>query len=237
MSSFLSQAGIAARRKCDYLINNGFVSVNEQKVLDPAFIVKPKRDRVMYKGKYVTLKPNFEYILLNKPKGVVCTVKDEQKRKTVFSLIKSDRRLFSVGRLDITTTGLLFITDDGELSYRLTHPKFAVEKVYVAELHKPLTKEDIRKLQKGVSIGRGEKVSAKVMEITAKAHKVEIAVHEGKKNMIKRMFDALGYKVVSLDRVKYAGLTKRKLPRSGWRFLLLSEVKKLYSLVGLNGEH
>jgi len=191
----------------------------------------------MYKGKYVTLKPNFEYILLNKPKGVVCTVKDEQKRKTVFNLIKSDRRLFPVGRLDITTTGLLFITDDGELSYRLAHPKFAVEKVYVAELHKPLTKEDIRKLQKGVSIGRGEKVSAKVRKIAAKAHKVEITVHEGKRNMIKRMFDALGYKVVSLDRVKYAGLTKRKLPRSGWRFLLPSEVKKLYTLVGLNGEH
>jgi len=237
LNSFLSQAGTAARRKCDYLIKNGFISVNERKVLDPGYIVKPGRDRIMYKGKYVTLKPNFEYILLNKPKGVVCTVKDEQKRKTVFNLIKSDRRLFPVGRLDITTTGLLFITDDGELSYRLAHPKFAVEKVYVAELHKPLTKEDIRKLQKGVSIGRGEKVSAKVRKIAAKAHKVEITVHEGKRNMIKRMFDALGYKVVSLDRVKYAGLTKRKLPRSGWRFLLPSEVKKLYTLVGLNGEH
>jgi len=233
LNSFMSQAGIAARRKCDQLIKDGFVSVNTQKALDPGYIVKPEKDLVMYKGKYVTLKTNFEYILLNKPKGIVCSVKDEQKRRTVIDLIKSNRRLFPVGRLDITTTGLLIITDDGELSYRLAHPKFAVEKIYIAELHKPLANKDIRKLQKGVLIGKGEKVAAKVRIITS-AQKVEITVHEGKRNMIKRMFDALGYKVVSLDRVKYAGITKRKLPRGGWRFLLSSEVKKLYTLVGLN---
>lgn len=192
---------------------------------------------MFFKNKRVVPNNSFQYVLLNKPGKVVCTTRDTRNRKTVIDLVKSDRRIFPVGRLDMSTTGLLLLTNDGELSYRLSHPKFAIDKIYTVQLHKSLTERDIRQLKQGVTIGKNETVSTLVRITNSRKNEVEVTVHEGKKNMIKRMFNVLGYKVSSLDRINYAGLTKRKLPRSGWRFLTQSEVRKLRTLVGIESGH
>jgi len=187
----------------------------------------------MIDARPVSLYKEYSYFLLNKPKGFVCSVKDERKRTTVLDLIQTDKRIFPVGRLDMSTTGLLLLTDDGELSYRLTHPKYRIDKIYVAELHKPMTEEHKEWLRKGVNIGDKDKVNAIVRIIGKRGTNVQITVHEGRNRMLRRMFDSLGYKVKALDRINYAGLTKKKLPRGGWRILTKSEIRKLYKTVGL----
>lgn len=231
LNSFLSRAGIAARRKCDLLIKKGLVSVNGTAIREPGFRVHPERDCVVYKSSVVKPVRSFSYMLLNKPRGIVTTVRDQRKRPTVIDLIESERRLFPVGRLDINTTGLLLITDDGELSYRLTHPRYRVEKVYTAGLHKSLTEYDRERLERGVIVGK-KKLRAKISPAGSRNNRVHVYVHEGPYRMIRRMFNACGYIVTSLDRIRYAGLTKKKLPRGGWRYLTPAEVKKLYELTG-----
>ncbi|MCH7783078.1 rRNA pseudouridine synthase [candidate division KSB1 bacterium] len=237
MNSFLSRAGIAARRKCDQLIKDGLVTVNGKSAVDPGLSIDSDCDTVKYRGKRIEFQKSFEYILFNKPKGVVCTAKDEKNRMTIFDIIKTTRRLFPVGRLDKSTTGLLLLTDDGDLSYKLSHPKYEINKVYTTRLNRTLELRDKKKLQDGVKIGKNEYVSAEIRSLNANRTDVEITVHEGKKNMIIRMFDAVGYKVVSLDRIKYAGLSKRKLPKSGWRYLTGSEVNRLFALTEHNRGH
>jgi len=234
LNSFLSKAGIASRRKCSELIKQGTISVNGKLVFEPGFSVNPDIDRVCYNSRTVKLGKKFTYILLNKPKGFVCTLQDERHRSKVTDLIETDSRVFPVGRLDISTTGLLLITDDGELNYRLTHPKFHIDKVYIGELHKPLQPKDRELFQKGVFIGKNDKVSGKCRILDKKGQKIEITIHEGKNRMLKRMFYTLGYTVKSLDRIKFAGLTKKKLPRGGWRFLSIGEIRKLYKIVNLS---
>ena len=233
MNSYLSQAGIAARRKSDKLIKDGSVTVNGRVVLEPGLRIVPCEDEVKFNNVAVHLKKKNTYILLNKPKGVVCTVNDDKNRETIFDLVKSDSRLFSVGRLDLTTTGLLLLTDDGTLSFRLTHPKYEIDKVYRVALHKSLTQSDNGRLETGIEISRKEKVSARVDSVSSNGMHVTMVVHEGRKNMIRRMVDQLGYKVESLDRIEFAGLTKYKLPKGGWRYLSQKEITKLHRSVGL----
>ncbi len=237
MNSFLSRAGIAARRKCDQLIKQGLISVNRKTVHEPGLIVSPSEDKIFYNSRQVFLSRRFTYILLNKPRGFLCTVSDARKRPVVLDLIESDSRVFPVGRLDMNTTGLLLITDDGELSHRLTHPKFRITKTYVVRLHKPLRPEHKDRLKKGVEIGKSEYVKAKIRELGGQKKNVEAQVHEGKNRMVRRMFESLGYNVKSLDRINFAGLTKRKLPPGGYRFLTKSEIQKLYKLVELDSGH
>lgn len=213
------------------------VTVNGKSAVDPGLSIDSDCDTVKYRGKRIEFQKSFEYILFNKPKGVVCTAKDEKNRKTIFDIIKTTRRLFPVGRLDKSTTGLLLLTDDGDLSYKLSHPKYEINKVYTTRLNRTLELRDKKKLQDGVKIGKNEYVSAEIRSLNANRTDVEITVHEGKKNMIIRMFDAVGYKVVSLDRIKYAGLSKRKLPKSGWRYLTGSEVNRLFALTEHNRGH
>lgn len=213
------------------------VTVNGKSAVDPGLSIDSDCDTVKYRGKRIEFQKSFEYILFNKPKGVVCTAKDEKNRKTIFDIIKTTRRLFPVGRLDKSTTGLLLLTDDGDLSYKLSHPKYEINKVYTTRLDRTLELRDKKKLQDGVKIGKNEYVSAEIRSLNANRTDVEITVHEGKKNMIIRMFDAVGYKVVSLDRIKYAGLSKRKLPKSGWRYLTGSEVSRLFALTEHNRGH
>ena len=213
------------------------VTVNGKSAVDPGLSIDSDYDTVKYRGKRIEFQKSFEYILFNKPKGVVCTAKDEKNRMTIFDIIKTTRRLFPVGRLDKSTTGLLLLTDDGDLSYKLSHPKYEINKVYTTRLNRTLELRDKKKLQDGVKIGKNEYVSAEIRSLNANRTDVEITVHEGKKNMIIRMFDAVGYKVVSLDRIKYAGLSKRKLPKSGWRYLTGSEVNRLFALTEHNRGH
>lgn len=237
MNSYLSKAGIAARRKSSLLIKQGLVTVNGEVVSEPGFIIDPGKDRIKYRNSVVKPVNKFTYILLNKPKGYVCTVSDERNRPSVLDILKMDVRLYPVGRLDLTTTGLLLLTDDGELCYRLSHPKFKIDKVYSAVLHKPLRIEDKQRLLRGISIGKGEFVKPGIKTHGENSKTVDVTIHEGKYHIIKRIFDTLGYKIISLDRTGYACLTKRKLPRSGWRYLSLSEINELYKRAGLKSGH
>jgi len=207
--------------------------VNGRVIREPGYAVDPGHDRVLYKKGSVSLKKEYTYVLLNKPGGVVCTVSDDRRRLTVLNIVDAGRRLFPVGRLDITTTGLLVLTDDGELCYRLAHPKYTVNKVYRAVLHKPLGDADRDRLARGVDIGNRKYVRARIRLKSTHSKMVDLTIHEGEYHIVKRLFDMLGYKVTSLDRIGYAGLTKRRLPRGGWRFLKPPEVRKLYKLVGL----
>ncbi|MCP4727714.1 MAG: rRNA pseudouridine synthase [bacterium] len=234
LNSYLSKAGIAARRKCDRIIKEGYVRVNGGIIREPGHKVEPGIDKVYYRSSPVYIRKDFRYVLLNKPRGVICTASDEKKRKTVMELIDIERRLFPVGRLDLNTTGLLLLTDDGDLSYRLTHPKFKIEKTYHAELHKPVNDAALKRLENGVLIGKKEFVKAECRSINYRKTKVAISIHEGKKHIVKRMMEVLGYKVTALERVKFAGLTVKKIPKGGWRYLSKNEVEKIYKITGLD---
>jgi len=204
------------------------VSVNSVIVRTPGMIIDPESDYVTYKEKRIIHIGSFVYILLNKPAGVVCTAQDERHRPTVLDIIKSGSRIFPVGRLDINTTGLILLTNDGELSNRLTHPRFGIEKVYRVVLHKPLHPLDEKRLEQGIKIEKDEVVSARIAVISKTGTVVKVTVHEGKKNMIKRMFNTMGYVVTLLDRIQIGFLTKRKLPLGGWRYLTHKEIHQLY---------
>lgn len=236
LNKYLSHAGIASRRKADELIKEGRVKVNGAVVTEMGYKIKPK-DEVEYDGKVLSLEKKF-YILINKPKDFITTVSDEKGRKTVMDLIRAAYpqmktrvrpRLYPVGRLDRNTTGVLLITNDGELAQKLTHPSSEIQKVYHVVLDKKLLKEDFDKIaEAGVVLEDG---IAEVDEIAYPNPKnkaeVGIQIHTGKNRFVRRLFEALGYEVVKLDRVFFAGLTKKDLPRGRWRFLNEAEVRLL----------
>lgn len=228
LNKFLAHAGIASRRKCDELIKNGYVKVDGEVVKEMGYRVMPKQE-VTYNGKAV--KPQEKvYVLLNKPRDYITTTDDEKDRKTVMELIKkaTDQRIYPVGRLDRNTSGLLLLTNDGELAKKLTHPKYEVKKVYEVKVDKPVTKQHVKQLREGIELDDG---IAAVDDIAYPDENdkrlVGVNVHIGKNRIIRRMFEYLGYRVVRLDRVIYGGLTKKNLPRGKWRFLSKKEVGQL----------
>lgn len=226
LNKFVANAGIAARRKADELIKEGQISVNGKVVLEPGFRIKPK-DKVTYKGKIVEGEKLF-YVLLNKPKGVITTTSDEKDRKTVMDIvdIRKSVRMFPVGRLDRNTTGLLLITNDGDLSQQLAHPSSKITKVYQVELDKALTEADLNKIKQGLTLEDGLALVDEVAYTLPRGddRHVGIELHIGKNRIVRRIFEHLGYEVKKLDRVLYAGLTKKNLPRGKWRFLTEKEV-------------
>lgn len=227
LNKYISNAGICSRRKADEFIRNGDVSVNGQVVYEMGFKVKPG-DKVYFKDKLVVSEAKY-YVLLNKPKDFITTTSDEKGRKTVLDLVKNAApgvRLYPVGRLDRNTTGLLLLTNDGELAQKLSHPSSNVIKVYQVELDKPITYDDLDKIRKGIVLEDGLALVDEV-DIThppVDARFVGIAIHIGKNRIVRRIFEHLGYDVKSLDRVSYAGLTKKDLPRGRWRYLTEKEV-------------
>ncbi|MGB3076472.1 MAG: pseudouridine synthase [Chitinophagales bacterium] len=231
LNKYLSNAGIAARRKCEEFIEEGLVTVNNKVIKEPGYRVQ-KNDSVKYKGEKVAYGKKV-YILLNKPKFHITTTEDDRGRKTVMELINgaSTERLFPVGRLDRNTTGLLLFTNDGDLSQRLTHPSKKVKKVYEVTLNKKLELDDLEKIGKGIVLEDG---LAMVDEIAYTNDKdktvVGIELHIGKNRIVRRIFEHLGYTVIKLDRVLYAGLTKKNLPRGEWRELTEREVITLKHL-------
>lgn len=228
LNKFLAQAGICSRRNAADLIKKGLVKVNGTVERNPAYRVK-EADAVTYKGKKITGQTNV-YILLNKPKGYVTTVSDEKGRKTVLHLLgkKVKQRVFPVGRLDITTTGLLLLTNDGDLAEKLAHPRHGVEKEYAVTLHKPLLDKDRLQILKGVRVQRGLiKADAISKPYGPKKNMVRVAIHSGKYRIIRRLFESMGYFVDRLDRIKYAGISKRGLQIGHWRFLTQKEIEKL----------
>lgn len=234
LNKYLSHAGVASRRKADELIKEGKVTVNGVVITEMGYKVL-RTDKVVFEGKSLNPEKKY-YILLNKPKDYITTVSDERNRKTVMDLIRSayrqmkdHPRLYPVGRLDRNTTGVLLITNDGELAQKLTHPSSQVKKVYHVVLNKKLNKHDFDKIAEGGVVL--EDGIAEVDEIAFPNPKnraeIGVEIHTGKNRFVRRLFEALGYEVERLDRVYFAGLTKKDLPRGRWRFLKEEEVRLL----------
>lgn len=226
LNKFISNAGVCSRRQADEYIKAGYVSVNDEVVLEMGYKVKQK-DVVKFKNKKVQNDKKV-YVLLNKPKGYLTTVSDDRERKTVMELVNTvkDVRLYPVGRLDRNSTGVLLMTNDGELAQKLSHPSGEVTKVYQVELDKPLDQKDLLKIREGVELEDGK---AKVDQVEYTLPRgddkhVGIELHSGKNRIVRRIFEHLDYEVQKLDRVLYAGLTKKNLPRGKWRFLTEKEI-------------
>lgn len=229
LNKFVAHAGICARREAAELVKQGNVRVNGSVVYEPGFKVSSK-DKITVNGKQAFLQKNLVYILLNKPKDYITTAKDPEGRKTIFDLIKhaTKERVYAVGRLDRNTTGVLLLTNDGELAQKLTHPSFEVKKVYEVKLDKPLSKKDFETILNGITLEDGfVKADAAGYADTKDKSVIGIEIHSGRNRIVRRMFEHLGYDVKNLDRVMFANLTKKNVDRSKWRFLTEKEVRLL----------
>jgi len=230
LNKYIANAGICSRREADKLIEAGVVKVNGETITTLGYKVKPT-DIVEVEGQKIKNEKKV-YILLNKPKDYLTTTKDPQNRKTVMELIKGavKERVFPVGRLDRKTTGLLLFTNDGELADKLMHPKSNVPKLYHVTLDKNFSGSDFEKLVKGIELEDGFIKPDALSYVMGKKNELGIQIHSGKNRIIRRIFEHLGYDVIKLDRVMYAGLTKKNLPRGKWRFLTEKEVNFLKML-------
>ncbi|QIP17211.1 pseudouridine synthase [Spirosoma aureum] len=227
LNRYIANSGVCSRREADELISRGDISVNGKVVTEMGFKVK-EGDTVKYGTK--TLNPErFVYVLLNKPKDYITTTEDPEERKTVMELVADagNFRMYPVGRLDRNTTGLLLLTNDGELADKLTHPSNNVRKIYQVEINKPITNEHFEEIQKGLTLEDGPIKPDALSIVTPDAQVVGIEIHSGRNRIVRRIFEHLGYEVTKLDRTTYAGLTKKELPRGKWRFLDPKEVVKL----------
>lgn len=237
LNKFLASAGIASRRKADEMIENGEVEVNGKLVTELGFKIDPTKDKVVAAGRIVSKQRRKIYILLNKPKDAISTAHDELDRRTVMDFIGIDDRVYTVGRLDRNTTGALLLTNDGDLAHRLMHPSFGVDKEYLVELDKKMTRADLQKLKSGLRLSdTGEKTSPCEAKILGDGTNVWLKLHEGKNRQVHRMFWTLGYNVKKLDRISYAGITPKGLRRGEWRPLLPKEVERLQKLVARTSE-
>ncbi|MFN4910947.1 MAG: pseudouridine synthase [Flavobacteriales bacterium] len=228
LNKFLSNAGICSRREADVLIQTGVVTVNGKIVTELGFKISPT-DVIQYDGETINAEKK-RYVLLNKPKGFITTMDDPLGRKTVMSLVKSAcrERVYPVGRLDRETTGLLLFTNDGDLAKKLTHPRYQARKIYHVELNKPFKSDDFDTLLRGVDLEDGRSSADKISYIEGgTSREVGVEIHSGKNRVVRRMFEAIGYTVVKLDRVVFAGLTKKDLPRGMFRHLKEDEVSYL----------
>ena len=225
LAKFLAHAGVASRRAAEQLVFAGRVTVGGEVVRDPARDVG-EGDHVAVDGKRAALERRHVVYALNKPAGYVSTAKDPRGRPTVVSLVPSRERLYPVGRLDADTTGLLLLTNDGELAYRLTHPSFQVPRVYRAQVRSPPVREPaLRRLREGVQLDDGRTAPARVRRLAP--DRLEIVLHEGRKRQVRRMCDAVGHQVVRLERVAFGPLRLGDLPLGGHRRLTSAEVERL----------
>ncbi len=227
LNKYIANAGICSRREADQLILAGRVKVNDKIISELGFKVKPG-EKVYFDNKL--LRPEkFVYVLLNKPKDFITTTSDPNERKTVMQLVASacDERIYPVGRLDRNTTGLLLFTNDGDLSKKLTHPSHNIKKVYQVELNKPLEKPDYEKVMRGIELEDGIATVDDLVILTPDNKQLGLELHLGRNRIVRRIFESLGYEVVKLDRVMFAGLTKKELVRGKWRYLTSREVIQL----------
>jgi len=233
LNRYISNAGICSRRKADELIVAGVVSVNGVVISELGFKVDPINDEVRYNGE--TLKrEKMVYVLLNKPKDYITTTDDPQERRTVMHLVEkaSKERIYPVGRLDRNTTGLLLMTNDGDLADKLSHPRSNITKLYQVELDKSLTQGDMNKIAYGLELEDGLIKPDNISYVQGGSKReIGIQIHSGKNRIVRRIFESLGYNVVKLDRSIYAGLTKKDLPRGRWRYLEEQEIIQLKHLI------
>ena len=231
LNKYLANAGLCSRREADTLIAAGNVTVNGKTVTEMGYKVR-LGDTVRFDGRVISPEKK-EYILLNKPKNFITTTRDERGRRTVMELITnaSKARIVPVGRLDRNTTGLLLFTNDGDLAKKLTHPKHNIRKIYHVELDKALKAEDYKRIATGLNLEDGPIQVDEISFVTNKSKKeVGIKIHSGRNRIVRRIFEHLGYEVIKLDRVVFAGLTKKDLPRGHWRHLTEQEVINLRML-------
>ncbi len=229
LNKYVAHSGVCGRREAAELVKEGKVTVNGDKIFEPGYKVS-QADKILVKGKPIFLQRNSVYILLNKPKDFLTTASDPQGRKTVLDLIKgaTPERVYPVGRLDRNTTGVLLLTNDGELAQKLTHPSFEVKKIYEVTLDKPVTKKDLDSIVSGITLEDGFVAADSVGYADSKSKNVVgIEIHSGRNRIVRRIFEHLGYDVKALDRVMFANLTKKNVERSKWRFLNDKEVRLL----------
>ncbi|MBS1580635.1 MAG: RNA-binding S4 domain-containing protein [Bacteroidetes bacterium] len=230
LNRYLANAGVGSRREADELITSGAVTVNGKVVTELGTKVKPD-DIVHFGGQKLSIEQK-RYVLLNKPKDTITTTDDPHERHTVMDLIAKacPERLYPVGRLDRNTTGVLLLTNDGDLAKKLTHPSHGAEKIYHVTLHKSVAPEDIRRLAEGIHLDDGPAQADEVNYAGESRREVGIKLHMGRNRIVRRMFESLGYEVVKLDRVLFAGLTKKDLQRGHWRHLTEKEIAWLKQL-------
>jgi 23S rRNA pseudouridine2605 synthase len=232
LNRFLAMAGVGSRRGNDELIVSGAIKVNGKQVRELGTKVDPEKDIVTVHGNPVHPAQHTVYILLNKPKDCITTLKDEKERTTVSDYVRVKERVYPVGRLDRNTTGVLLLTNDGDMTHSLIHPSFEVEKVYRVSLDKPLKNEDLGRLKRGVDLDDGPARAGEVHFVDgSKRMRVFVSLHEGRNREVRRIFEALGYDVKYLDRVSFAGLEYSGLQRGEWRYLTNEEVRYLKKLV------
>lgn len=225
LNKYISECGITSRRKADALISEGKVTVNGKIVYELGTKIHPTNDKVFINGKQVTLLDERVYIIFNKPKDCITSLKDEKDRTTVIDYVKVRERIFPVGRLDRGTTGVLFLTNDGEFANKLMHPKFEIKKTYKVTIDKPITTEHSEKLRKGVKLSDGITEPAEVHIIPRTDNKeIGIIIHEGRNKQIRRMFEKLGYDVKKLDRLAYGDISYEGLKRGQWRYFTKKEL-------------
>lgn len=231
LQKVIANSGYTSRRKAEELIKSGKVYVNGEKVTELGTKVS-YNDAIVIDGEMLKLEEDKVYYLLNKPRGVISSVSDDKGRKTVVDIIETDKRIYPIGRLDYDTTGLLILTNDGMLANTLMHPKFNVEKKYIAKLNKFFEISDLKKLEKGILIDNVKCIPTRVKIKTNNRVKdysiIEISIVEGRNHIIKRIFNELGYLVDKLSRVEYAFLNLNGLSSGDYRELTIKEVKKLY---------
>ena len=231
LQKYMADCGIASRRKSEELIKQGKVTVNGKVIKELGTKINPNIDIIEYDGTKMTFEKDYVYILLNKPIGYVTTVKDQFNRDSVLDLIKSNRRLVPVGRLDMYTSGALILTNDGEFVYKVTHPKHEIEKTYTVTLKGIITNEAVENLKNGVKIEDYTTKPAKLKILKTDEEKnisrLEITIHEGKNRQVRKMCETVGYKVLALHRSKIAGIGVKDIELGKWRYLKNYEVEKI----------
>jgi 23S rRNA pseudouridine2605 synthase len=230
LNKFISSAGICSRRKAVSLIKNGHITVNGNLILEPFYKVSDN-DIILYKNKEIKIDDNKVYILLNKPVGYITTTDDELGRKTVLDLLPNflrSKRLYPIGRLDKDTSGLLIITNDGKLAYKLAHPSNCVKKIYRVKLDRPLISDHLLEIKNGIYLKDGFIRPDDIYYNQSSKYSINIELHSGKNRIVRRIFAYFNYKVLYLDRISYAGIFKDRLKVGSYRLLSLNEIKRFY---------
>lgn len=235
LQKVIANSGYTSRRKAEELILKGLVTVNGEVINTLGYKVNGN-DEITIEGNSINKNINKEYYLLNKPREVICSVSDDKNRKTVVDLIDTKERIYPVGRLDYDTTGVILLTNDGELANKLMHPKNEIEKVYIAKIDGILKEEDFHKLRKGILIDdrllKIDHFKVKKQDIEKNTSLVEVTIHEGRNHIIRKLFEKLGFDVIKLHRASYAFLNDSLLKSGEYRKLTIKEIKRLYSLKG-----
>lgn len=229
LNKYIAHAGVCSRRDAADLVKTGKVFVNGKKVIEPGFKVS-RQDEIKVNGKKITAQKSLVYILLNKPKDFITTTEDPQGRKTVLDIVKSatTERVYPIGRLDRNTTGVLLLTNDGELAQKLSHPSYEVKKIYEVTLDRQVSKKDFETIANGVTLEDGfVQPDALAYPDDKNKHIIGIQIHSGRNRIVRRIFEHLGYDVRNLDRVMYANLTKKNVDRGKWRYLSEKEIRLL----------